>query len=73
MVYNLYKYLIYISDNNCNVSKIDLKQYDMYLKKIAATSYDAEEKDMSYMYYKDVNGIEKRCGVFTSFMIKKIY
>ncbi len=60
MVYNLYKYLIYISDNNCNVSKIDLKQYDMYLKKIVATSYDVEEKDMSYMYYKDVNGIEKK-------------
>lgn len=61
MIFKLYEYLISLSNtNNINVSEKDLKQYGLYLEKMACTSYDDKQEDMSYTYFRDVKGIEKK-------------
>ncbi|MCI9078950.1 MAG: hypothetical protein HFH68_08510 [Lachnospiraceae bacterium] len=54
MVFELYRYLIALSDSsNVIISKNELKQYESYLEKMACTSYDYGQEDMVHMMDKD--------------------
>lgn len=61
MVFKLYDYLISLSESSIvTVTKDRLKQYEIYLEKMACTSYEEGQEDMFHRQIKDIKGREKK-------------
>lgn len=61
MVFKLYSYLISLADSSSvTVEKDELKQYGIYLEKMACTSYEERQEDMFHMQIKDIKGRGKK-------------
>lgn len=61
MIFQLYEYLISLANSSSVIiSKNNLKQYEIYLKKMVSTSYDNAQKDMAYINFTNTYMREKK-------------